>query len=108
MRRLDYNNQRDSYAKALESVEAALDELRSALDIRKPDYARLARGFCELDDDTQAKFFVEVARLMGQWGAGKAESQAFYIGRHLRTCECATDAARELIRNIAAAEAYNE
>lgn len=66
----------------------------------------LAEEFCKLDDDTQAKFFVHVARIMSTWdgfGSASAYMQASFIGRHLATCECSTEEARELIRNIAAA-----
>lgn len=65
----------------------------------------LAEQFCELDDDAQAQFFVHVARIMATWkgetfGNSAAEVQAFFIGRHLATCECSTEVARELVRGI--------
>lgn len=62
---------------------------------------QIAEAFCELDDDAQAKFFVEVARLAREWGAVNSAMQPHYIGRHLRDCECSTDDAREFILAIA-------
>jgi hypothetical protein len=47
---------------------------------------------------------VYVARIMSTWdgfGSASAYMQASFIGRHLATCECSTEEARELIRNIA-------
>ncbi len=64
----------------------------------------LALAFCQLDDDAQAKFFVEVARIIHTWPDPIARHlQVNAIGNHLRTCSCATFAARELIRDLAAA-----
>jgi hypothetical protein len=64
----------------------------------------LAEEFCKLDDDTQAQFFTHVARIMASWPVvAGAVFQAHAIGRHLATCECSTEAARELIRNIVSA-----
>lgn len=62
--------------------------------------AHLAAIFCDWDDDTQAKFFVEVAKIMDAWGPGKLDGQCWYIGGHLRNCSCSTDEAREFIRSI--------
>lgn len=64
------------------------------------DISMLADAFCGLDDDGQAQFFVEVAKRFNAWGAGKADSQCWYIGGHLRNCECSTAEARELIESI--------
>ena len=61
---------------------------------------QLAGLFVELDDDSQAKFFVEVARLMGTWTPHERNMQEFHIGRHLRDCSCSTDAARDFLRNV--------
>lgn len=61
----------------------------------------LAEIFCAMDDDRQARFFVEVAAIMESWGVGKADSQAWFIGGHLRNCKCSTEQARELIRSLA-------
>ena len=62
---------------------------------------QLAGLFVELDDDSQAKFFVEVARLMQGWTPHERNMQAHYIGRHLRDCACSTEEARELVAGIA-------
>lgn len=62
---------------------------------------QLAGLFSELDDDAQARFFVEVARVMQSWSVLARYSQPFDIGRHLRDCTCSTEEARDLIRAIA-------
>ena len=61
----------------------------------------VAQLFCQFDDDRQAKFFVEVAAIMDKWPtmAGRA-MQAHYIGRHLATCECSTQSARDFITEV--------
>lgn len=61
---------------------------------------QLAGLFVELDDDSQAKFFVEVASLMQSWTPHERNMQAFYIGRHLRDCACSTEDARKLMMDI--------
>ena len=61
---------------------------------------QLAGLFVELDDDSQAKFFVTVARLMQDWTPHERNMQAFYIGRHLRDCRCSTEDARDLVLGI--------
>jgi hypothetical protein len=69
----------------------------------------LAEEFCKLDDDAQAQFFVHVARIAETWsntsrfGSAAAYWQASAIGRHLATCECSTEEAREFVRTVAAA-----
>lgn len=60
----------------------------------------LAATFSRMDDDQQAKFFVEVAREMGKWTIGTVEGQAYHIGRHLAICKCATPEAREFLLGI--------
>lgn len=61
---------------------------------------QLAAAFCEMDDDAQAKFFVECAKIAAAWPPGR--DQFFDVGHHLRTCSCSTAEARELIRRIVA------
>lgn len=61
----------------------------------------LATAFCDMDDEAQAQFFIDCADIMQGWHAANREMQAMYIGRHLRDCACSTDAARDLVRNIA-------
>ncbi len=62
--------------------------------------ADLAKAFIEMNDEEQVDFFVEVARLMADWPAHAREMQKHYIARHLATCDCATDAAREMLCDI--------
>lgn len=87
---------------AVNDVESALTKLHEALGIqgRESDIRPLAEMFCSLDDDKQAKFFVEVVKIMETWGPGKMEHQAWYIGRHLATCECASEPARTFVDHI--------
>jgi hypothetical protein len=63
------------------------------------DMATVAAWFCELDDEAQADFFVEVAKRAESW-AVNPDGQWMRVGSHLRTCDCSTDEARELIRNL--------
>lgn len=68
----------------------------------------LAAAFAVLDDDAQAQFFCEVARIAEAWREANPNSlgpsyQWFQIGRHLGTCECSTEAGRDMVRDIAAA-----
>ena len=67
----------------------------------------LAHAFTELDDDAQAKFFVEVTNIAASWSAAEGQHhqdlQWFFVGRHLRDCECSTEAAREMVCEIARA-----
>jgi hypothetical protein len=73
-------------------------EMQSTVDV---DLLLLARVFASMNDDEQAQFFVEVAKIMATWTPGAAEMQIHYIGSHLRNCKCSTEEARELIRGIA-------
>jgi hypothetical protein len=59
----------------------------------------LAQCFAGLDDDSQCRFFVEVARIASTWPGG-GDSQWYYVGGHLRNCECSTPEAREMISQI--------
>jgi hypothetical protein len=63
----------------------------------------LASLFAELDDDSQARFFVEVDKIMQGWTPHERNMQAFYIGRHLRKCECSSEGAKEMLMEIVAA-----
>lgn len=84
-------------------VRAQADKLLTVLGDDLPDSAvrPLAVEFCKMNDDQQAQFFMEVARIMDTWGAGKRDQQAWYIGRHMATCQCSTEEGRELVRMIA-------
>lgn len=64
--------------------------------------AMLAAAFCELNDDDQAQFFIEVAAIAEAWDHAFGPSwQWARVGRHLATCDCSTDAARDLVQTIA-------
>lgn len=54
-----------------------------------------------MDDDAQARFFVECARIAAEWrGDLGFGGQWWAVGKHLRECTCSTEAARELVANI--------
>jgi hypothetical protein len=95
---------RDQIREIAVVLRAQADQLLAALGDTVPDSAirPLAVEFCKMDDDQQAQFFVEVARIMDAWGSGKRDSQAWHIGNHLATCACSTEEAREFVRMIAA------
>lgn len=61
-------------------------------------YKALAVAWCGMTDDQQAQFFEECARIMRD--AGYIDAQSWYIGRHMRTCSCIGDGARELLGSI--------
>lgn len=63
------------------------------------DIETLADAFAEMTDDDQAQFFVAVAARFAKFQNGA--TQGWFIGGHLRNCECSTEEARELIRDIA-------
>lgn len=58
----------------------------------------LAEVFCALDDDQMCKFFVEVHRRASEVPA--FDNQWYYLGGHLRSCECSNEGTREMLRNI--------
>ncbi len=61
--------------------------------------AQLAELFCQLVDDDQAQFFVEVGKIAAGWTC--ATMQWHRVGRHLRDCECSTVDGRAVIEEIA-------
>jgi hypothetical protein len=61
----------------------------------------LAEAFAAMDDEAQAQFFIEVAALARKWKDADPGRQWFAVGRHLRTCTCSTEEARDLVREIA-------
>lgn len=63
------------------------------------DIQTAAKWFSGLSDDEMCKFFVAVAAEAESW-PGSAETMWWYVGRHLRECECSTELARDLIRGI--------
>jgi hypothetical protein len=73
---------------------------------RKLTPAEVAQAFCELDDDQMAQVFVEAAKIEATWsGPGFMGPgwQWYAVGRHLRTCSCSTEDARDMVREIAKA-----
>jgi hypothetical protein len=65
------------------------------------DLDTLAKLFAHLDDDSQAQFFCKVAAAAAEdFVGGNIDLQWHYIGRHLRTCACSTEAGRDVIRSI--------
>lgn len=65
------------------------------------DVGLLAEQFAALTDDAQAQFLCMAARQLG----AAAGTQAHYIGRHLRTCDCSTEEGRDFVRAIVASMA---
>lgn len=65
----------------------------------------IAHTFASMDDDMQAKFFVEVARLLNEIPDRPLAyaNQAYYIGKHLRDCTCSTEEARQFVEGISEA-----
>jgi hypothetical protein len=59
----------------------------------------LAKIFCDMDDDAQCKFFVEVGRIASESEAN-FDQQWWYLGGHLRNCECSTQHARNFISGL--------
>jgi hypothetical protein len=60
----------------------------------------IAEAFAAMNDEEQAQFFVEVAAIMGRWGADARDRQVHYIAGHLQTCACATDEVRVMVRGL--------
>jgi hypothetical protein len=74
-------------------------EMKSTVDITVP---LLAQIFCELNDEDQCDFFVEIAKYVeANGGQAKWDMQWCYLGGHLRNCECSTEGARQVIESIA-------
>jgi hypothetical protein len=63
------------------------------------DVEMAAKWFCALDDEKQADFFIACAREAKSW-QGRAGYQWYLVGAHLRNCECSTDDAREMVRDL--------
>lgn len=67
---------------------------------RKLTALEIAEAFCELDDEQQAQFFIEAARIAEGWPTSPRVLQWYSIGRHLKTCSCSTWEAREMVGEI--------
>ncbi len=66
--------------------------------------ADLGQAFIEMDSDSQTTFFVAAAKHASEnWDRNERalEAQGYEIGRHLRTCKCSSEAARNLVEMIA-------
>lgn len=64
------------------------------------DIDTAAKWFASLDDDAMCSFLVAVAKEAEKF-PGSPDNQWYYLGGHLRNCECSTDAAREMVRKWA-------
>lgn len=71
-------------------------ELKSTVDVT---VEILAQCFAALNDDEMCKFFVEVARIANEWPANPG-NQWYYLGGHLRNCECSNEQTRDMLRQI--------
>jgi len=67
----------------------------------------IATAFCEMCDEDQAQFFIEAAKIAETWENPQSH-QWYLVGRHLRTCSCSTDEARDMVSSIASAVEYHE
>lgn len=92
-------------ASIITGLEVQIDALYQALGENPPDATirATAERFCRLNDDQQAKFFNEVASIMKRWPDSGLMNQVFFIGRHLKKCECSTEDARDFVRQLHAA-----
>lgn len=64
-----------------------------------------AQWFAGLDDDAQAQFFVAVCEEAKKWPRDKGINfgpchQWWLIGSHLRNCECSSEEARDMVREM--------
>jgi hypothetical protein len=66
---------------------------------------QLAAAFCDLDDDSGAKFFVACAEIATKTFELRNYGQWWEVGKHLRTCACATEEARDMVSAITSAGA---
>lgn len=60
----------------------------------------LAELFCGMDDEQQAQFFIDASAVARRWN-NVADWQWFTVGRHLKTCACSTEDARDMVLSIA-------
>ena len=64
------------------------------------DIDTAAKWFANLSDDEMCQFLVAVAAEADKY-PGSPDNQWYYLGGHLRNCECSTEAAREMVRSWA-------
>lgn len=74
------------------------------------DIKTAAQWFSALSDEQQADFFVEVAAEANRWPTNGMHwgYQFWLVGRHLRDCNCSSDDARQLVREISEGMAPEE
>jgi hypothetical protein len=61
------------------------------------DVETAAKWFASLDDDQMCKFLVAVAEEAKSYSSNP-DNQWYYLGGHLRSCECSTNEAREMVK----------
>jgi hypothetical protein len=62
------------------------------------DIDLVAQWFCGLNDEAQADFFIAVARQAeGEHWPSDQGNQWWLVGKHLVTCACGTDEARNMV-----------
>ena len=71
----------------------------------KLDIELVARWFANISDDDQARFFVAVCEEAKKWPRDRGlncgpSHQWWLIGSHLRNCECSSEEARDMIREM--------
>lgn len=58
-----------------------------------------AEWFASLDDEQQTQFFKEAARSAEKW-PNNQQIQWMLVGAHLADCECSSEGARQMIRDL--------
>lgn len=64
------------------------------------DVPTAAKWFAQLNDDEMAEFLTAVAAEAQNYPSDPG-NQWYYLGGHLRNCECVTEETREMIRSWA-------
>jgi hypothetical protein len=64
------------------------------------DIPTAAKWFASLDDDQMCRFLVAVAAEAETY-PGNPDNQWYFLGGHLRNCQCSTPAAREMVKSWA-------
>jgi hypothetical protein len=64
------------------------------------DIDTAAKWFAALNDDEMCRFLVAVAR-ESQAYPSNPDNQWYYLGGHLRNCECSTEDARQMVKSWA-------
>lgn len=62
------------------------------------DIKTAAQWFADMMDEDQAQFFIEVGKLSKDWP--NLNQQWWYVGRHLRDCDCSTPEAKDIINTL--------